>query len=544
MSRNHVGLDGATRRQFLATTGAAVLAAGLPSVRRSVAAGAPATFRRMNLADPANARNVAIFQRGVTAMLALPPTDPRNWYRHALIHLLDCPHMNWWFLPWHRGYIGWLEAIVRQLTGQPTFALPYWDWTTLQRLPDSFINGNLNPANFPIPGFAQFKAKFEQPFQAFWNGLTTDQSNQLAIRGYTDPGSVWASIENAGSRPGAPSIFSDIGTVRQLNPPNPSNFGPQASSAVDISTIHDALVPTEFVEFGSSKVGSHHQTGTEKVLEAQPHDMVHGEVGGGDGATFLGFMSAFLSPVDPIFFMHHANLDRLWDVWSRKQAAQGQPTTPTGADLDAWTGERFLFFVGPDGTAATRTTSGDYVALSSFDYDYQPGSGEDVVPTGRRAVVGRSFAAAMESTDANIARPSVAAAQLPNDTVQAVARADGPRVVAEITVVFPPDSAGTQLHVLVNVPAGKRFVGFKDPHYAGTYRPFALHHHAGMAHRPRTVTFTIGLTNSLRKLAAAKLLRPGDPIKVSIVPDVPGVGLDAGLKVTAVKLKTYQAETP
>ena len=46
-------------------------------------------------------------------MLGLPATDPRNWYRYALIHALDCPHGNWWFLPWHRGYLGWFERICR-----------------------------------------------------------------------------------------------------------------------------------------------------------------------------------------------------------------------------------------------------------------------------------------------------------------------------------------------------------------------------------------------------------------------------------------------
>jgi tyrosinase len=58
-------------------------------------------------------------------MLALPPEDPRNWYRHALVHTIDCPHGNWWFLPWHRGYLGWFEQICRELSNDPAFALPY-----------------------------------------------------------------------------------------------------------------------------------------------------------------------------------------------------------------------------------------------------------------------------------------------------------------------------------------------------------------------------------------------------------------------------------
>jgi tyrosinase len=52
-------------------------------------------------------------------MLALPPSDPRNWYRQEMIHVLDCPHANWWFLPWHRGYLLHFEEIYRQLSGDP-----------------------------------------------------------------------------------------------------------------------------------------------------------------------------------------------------------------------------------------------------------------------------------------------------------------------------------------------------------------------------------------------------------------------------------------
>jgi tyrosinase len=86
------------------------------------------------------------YKRAIANMLALPPSDPRNWYRQAMIHVLDCPHENWWFLPWHRGYILNFERICRQLSGDPDFALPYWDWTATPQLPDMFFDDVLNPA--------------------------------------------------------------------------------------------------------------------------------------------------------------------------------------------------------------------------------------------------------------------------------------------------------------------------------------------------------------------------------------------------------------
>jgi hypothetical protein len=558
MSRNHHDevVDGATRRQFLAATGAAILATGgSPPAGRAKAA-ATATLRRSSLSDPANARNVMNYERGVAAMLALPPTDPRNWYRYAMIHLLDCPHRNWWFLPWHRGYIGWLEMIIRGLVpGASDFALPYWDWTTQPRLPEAFLNGKLNPANFAIPGFTQFKAQFEKPLSDYFSGLNAAQLAQLKARGYADPDSVWASIEHAGAIAANPSIFSDIANVRGLNPPNSPNFGSDAASAVALATILDALGPRQFTDFSSGKAATHQQAGTEMVLESQPHDMVHGEVGGG-GTTFLGFMSAFLSPIDPIFFMHHTNLDRLWDVWTRKQIALGQqavqlgtgtaqdyPTAPVGADLDAWNSEPFLFFVGADGKFVAQAKSGDYSSMSLFAYHYQPGSGEVVVPRAPTTVhdlAGRSFAASMmDEGVAKLAQPSVASSKVPGEVFAAAGQANGLRVIAEITAEFPANAVNMQLHVLVNVPPGTRSVDFRDPHYAGTYRPFGLHHHGGMEHGTRSVTFNIGLTNSIQKLTAAGLLGPNDEIKVSVVPDLPGIELDASVKVTMVVLKTF-----
>lgn len=64
------------------------------------------------------------------------------------------------------------------------------------------------------------------------------------------------------------------------------------------------------------------------------HNGVHGWVGG----TMDWIATA---PCDPIFWMHHANIDRLWSVW---QAAHpglnpnlpGPPSSPTSPVMDPW----------------------------------------------------------------------------------------------------------------------------------------------------------------------------------------------------------------
>ena len=94
--------------------GAAALAA-VPwnRIDRAFAAG---PFVRRSVTDLGAARSSPISAPSAPCC-ALPPTDPRNWYRQAIIHLLDCPHANWWFLPWHRGYLLHFEEICRQLSG-------------------------------------------------------------------------------------------------------------------------------------------------------------------------------------------------------------------------------------------------------------------------------------------------------------------------------------------------------------------------------------------------------------------------------------------
>jgi hypothetical protein len=55
------------------------------------------------------------------------------------------------------------------------------------------------------------------------------------------------------------------------------------------------------------------------------HNRVHAWVGGllgttPDGIKILGTMGLPTSPNDPVFFLHHANIDRLWAEW---QATHG-----------------------------------------------------------------------------------------------------------------------------------------------------------------------------------------------------------------------------
>jgi hypothetical protein len=56
-------------------------------------------------------------------------------------------------------------------------------------------------------------------------------------------------------------------------------------------------------------------------LEGQPHNNVHTEIN--------GTMGGFLSPRDPIFWLHHCNIDRLWERWLALGGGRSNPVDAT-----------------------------------------------------------------------------------------------------------------------------------------------------------------------------------------------------------------------
>ena len=81
--------------------------------------------------------------------------------------------------------------------------------------------------------------------------------------------------------------------------------------------------------FGGPETAYSHSGGTHGELESLPHDMVHVAIGGamGDPRT---------AALDPIFWLHHANIDRLWQVWLNK----GGRINPTKS---SWLNFKFAF---------------------------------------------------------------------------------------------------------------------------------------------------------------------------------------------------------
>jgi tyrosinase len=98
----------------------------------------------------------------------------------------------------------------------------------------------------------------------------------------------------------------------------------------------------------------------ESLLEGRPHNPVHNLIG--------GRMVTLQSPQDPIFWLHHANIDRLWSAWA---GGGGGRTMPPSTD-PYWVGS-FNYAAGLTvARARTRETA------ATFGYVYA----DERMPTG------------------------------------------------------------------------------------------------------------------------------------------------------------------
>ena len=104
------------------------------------------------------------------------------------------------------------------------------------------------------------------------------------------------------------------------------------------------------------------------LLEDVPHGLVHSLVGNDyDGNTVVnpGWMGSFYTAgLDPIFWLHHANLDRLWQVWLELDDSHRNPT-----DDPAFLDTEFTFPHPTDGTVTWKI--GDALDTGFLGYDYE-----------------------------------------------------------------------------------------------------------------------------------------------------------------------------
>jgi tyrosinase len=94
----------------------------------------------------------------------------------------------------------------------------------------------------------------------------------------------------------------------------------------------------------------------EPQIESLPHNQVHNIIG--------GVMPTMLSPEDPIFWVHHGNIDRLWCAWI---SAGGGRTMPATGDA-YWNG---VFTYGPTTPGMAKIQTRNTTSALGYVYDNQ-----------------------------------------------------------------------------------------------------------------------------------------------------------------------------
>jgi hypothetical protein len=126
-----------------------------------------------------------------------------------------------------------------------------------------------------------------------------------------------------------------------------------AGLAATVTSSRNAMAATSYQSFSSR-------------LEQGPHGPVHCAIAaGGCPNGLMGSVPA--SALDPIFYLHHANIDRLYDCWLQVDEAGRLPDDPSVLG-------RQYSFVDSDGSVKKRTVR-DMLRPAQLGYGYAAGGG-------------------------------------------------------------------------------------------------------------------------------------------------------------------------
>ena len=243
---------------------------------------------------PAGDTTLLWYSRAVIEMKRRATTNPTSWNYQAAMHGFranlplwqgagpfpgqaeqnqfwnQCQHQTWFFLPWHRMYLAFFEEIVRQTVVD--------------------LGG---PQNWALP---------------FWDYSDSTNPNARTIPpAFRTP----ANQTNGLWMPGRNNTVRERDvSLRSLNTQPYTGNG-----------------RTSPLGFGGPQTTFSHFGNTNGAVENSPHNAVHGSIGGAMG-------NPLTAALDPIFWLHHANIDRLWQVWLNR----GNRVNPTQS---AWLDFRF-----------------------------------------------------------------------------------------------------------------------------------------------------------------------------------------------------------
>ena len=333
-------------------------------------------YVRKNAYSAAAKADLDAMRKAFGIMRSLPCTNPLSWYYQGGIHHIPdtingknvycpqyqnvsqlmpgwatCPHMkdgyaDIHFLTWHRLYVYYLEKIVRKLSGKKDFAVPYWDYfdPATRTMPEAFR----------IPADSSKNSLYEKGRSlTLLKGVPIDDQSSDVVVTSTK---VCRTVNNK---------TTCVDTVIAM-------CGVPMGVALNL----DYLWETTSIYHFSSEM--------EDAVHNVMHDYIGGAVDSIDAATPIynriyqkttntlqGLMADVPSAAfDPIFWLHHSNLDRVWMAWEYDHP-QYRMTWEQFQKAGNWT----YFFFDENGTKVVYTSMEqvyDSVRAINYTYDDMP----------------------------------------------------------------------------------------------------------------------------------------------------------------------------
>lgn len=244
-----------------------------------------------------------------------------DWHNTGAIN--DLAHATISFLAWHRVFLYLFEKDIRMLDialgHDGNIAIPYWDWTvdrssnpndTTGKLWDyvrivagaargeNFMGGNGNPGTNEVTTGPFINRATSPGGPVAWNITSPGEPGGFLRRNLgPKPNTDLATTDDVNYALGQPDFDTGNFLFRIISgdPPDGPNNPVSFRNILEgwkrrFSTPPTAAIPNP-----------------PRLLGVSCHNSAHVWVGGS--------MEPNTSPNDPVFFIHHANVDRLWAKW-------------------------------------------------------------------------------------------------------------------------------------------------------------------------------------------------------------------------------------
>ncbi|MEW9613255.1 tyrosinase family protein [Shinella sp. S4-D37] len=203
-------------------------------------------------------------------------------------------------LTWHRAFLREFETAMTTVMGKP-MAIPYWDWTDPESLKTVFAEDFMGPEGDPDQNDHVMSGPFRH---GKW---------RLNVKGFesTNPGRFDYLVRAIGSIEGmALPVGEEVQQALARPQYDAAPWGVTADNDVSFRSFVDGMLNASGLACDGGAVT---MVGTTATLL---HGTVHMWVGGTTREGHPGSLADTLtSPNDPVFWLHHANTDRIAETW-------------------------------------------------------------------------------------------------------------------------------------------------------------------------------------------------------------------------------------